>query len=302
MTYRTKIYFSGSGYNPHVKERLTATHVHRLFTHAFPKDVHEYLDYCDERGRTGQNIMVDSGAFSAWNVGKPVQLQELIEYYKDIIVRHPRHSFVFIALDVIPGERGRVATEPEIAAAVQESVANYKVMHQEFRGHTILPVYHSGEAKSLRNLYLSMTDYIAISANQDLAEGVRYRFMREAFVPGFKFHGLAATGNRMLTGIDWYSVDSSGWLMTAAMGAILLPLKGGLKPVQVSAQSPSVKQRGKHILTMAEAPWIEQYIESKGYSLHRLTQDHAARTCWNIDRWNEHPWVKNIAQPESLFE
>lgn len=301
MTFKTKMYFSGSMTHPHVVERLTMTNVHRLFTFAAPKEVHEYLHYCDQHGRYGQNIMIDSGAFTSWNIGKPVRLPDLIAYDKQVIARYPHHNFTFIALDVIPGERGRFATEPEIAKAVEQSIDNFKVMQQEFRGHTILPVFHSGEGKWLRDLYLSMTDHMALSANQGLSEALRYQWMRESFVPGIKFHGLAATGNRMLRGVDWYSVDSSGWLMVAAMGSILFPVGNGLRPLSVSDTAPTRKQHGKHIENMNEAPWIRDFIWSKGYDPDRLTTDYAARICWNIDQWNSPPWQKDIIPPEGLF-
>lgn len=296
----TILYFSGSMTHPHVVERLTSTGVHRLFTFAAPKEVHTYLDYCDKNQRKAR-IMLDSGAFTAWNIGKPVQLPDLIEYDLNLIQKYPHHEFVFIALDVIPGERGRMATEGEIAKAVDLSYQNFLTMRQALPNARVLPVYHSGENKQLRDAYLSLTDYICLSPNQNLSEGQRFAWTREAFVPGYKFHGLATTGNRMLSGVGFYSVDSSGWLMVAAMGHILFPIGKALRPLLVSNTSDGRKQYGKHLWTMPEAPWIRQFIESKGYDPDLLATDYAARICWNIDRWNEPPWEKDIVQPEGLF-
>lgn len=298
--HKTIMYFSGSMTHPHVVERLTMTGVHRLFTFAAPKEVHEYLHYCDQRGLKA-NIMIDSGAFTAWNIGKPVRLNELIEYDLSLIRRYPQHNFVFIALDVIPGSRGVMPTQGEINAAVEESYRNFLTMLQALPGQTVLPVYHSGEDRHIRDRYLSHVPYICLSMNQNLSEGQRLQWAREAMVPGYYFHGLAATGNRMLSQVDWYSVDSSGWLMVAAMGCILFPIGKGLRPLSVSDTAPTRKQHGKHIENMNEAPWIRDFIWSRGYDPDRLVTDYAARICWNIDQWNNPPWEKNVVPPEGLF-
>lgn len=297
----TVMYFSGSMTHPHVVERLTSTGVHRLFTFAAPKEVHEYLRYCDQHQRKAR-IMLDSGAFTAWNIGKPVQLKNLIDYDLDLIRRYPQHEFVFIALDVIPGERGRMATEGEIAKAVEQSYNNFLTMRQALPGARVLPVYHSGESRALRDAYLDLTDYVCLSPNQNLSEKQRFAWASEAIVPGFKFHGLATTGNRMMSHVDWYSVDSSGWLMVAAMGSILFPVGNGLRPVSVSDTAPTRKIAGQHIENMNEAPWIREYIWSRGYDPDRLTTDYAARICWNIDQWNSPPRQKDIVKPEGLFQ
>lgn len=298
--FQTKMYFSGSMTHPDVVERLTASGVHRLFTFAAPKEVHEYLHYCDQRQRKAR-IMLDSGAFTAWNIGKPVRLEDLIAYDRDLIQRYPHHEFVFIALDVIPGERGRMATQGEINEAVKQSYGNFITMQQALPGAKVLPVFHSGEDKGLRDAYLNLTDYICLSPNQNLTEKQRFEWAREVHVPGVKFHGLATTGNSMLSRVDWYSVDSSGWLMVAAMGSILYPVGNGLKPLSLSSTAPTAKDFGKHLSNMPEAPWIIQYIRSRGYNEETLATDYAQRICWNIDMWNSPPWQKEVRPVASLF-
>jgi hypothetical protein len=287
--------------HPAVVERLTSTNVHRLFTFAAPKEVHEYLRYCDQRGIRAR-IMLDSGAFTAWNIGKPVRLQDLIEYDLGLLKQYPQHQFVFIALDVIPGARGRTATEAEIGAAVEESYANFCTMLQALPGQYVLPVYHSGEQRRIRDRYLSHTKYLCLSMNQNLSEGERLRWAREAITPDAYYHGLAATGNAMLKTVDWYSVDSSGWLMTAAMGSILFPVGDELRPVSISSTAPSLKDDNKHIFNMGEGRWLVDFIRSRGYDEEILSTRYEARICWNIDMWNNPPWIKNPVQPIGLFE
>lgn len=295
------MYFSGSLAHARVVEHLTVNNVHRLFTFAFPKEVYGYLDYCDARQRKA-DIMLDSGAFTAWSLGKPVRLQELIDYDHKLIAKYPHHNFVFIALDVIPGERGRMATQVEIDAAVKQSYDNFLVMRDALRPATVLPVFHSGEHKELRDRYLQLTDYVCLSPNQNMTEQQRFRWAQDAIVPGYKFHGLATTGNKMLTYIDWYSVDSSSCLMVAALGSILFPVRNKLIPLSVSAQSPARKVQDQHITNLYEADWVVPLIRAAGYDEQELAVSYAARVCWNIDQWCNPPWKKAPAKLLGLFD
>lgn len=301
QVHDTIMYFSGRMDVDKVEDYLVDKQVHRLFTYAYPNDIHKYLARCQRRGKRAR-IMVDSGAFTAWSQGHPVRLQDLITYDTDLLRRYPDHDFIFIALDVIPGERGRMATQVEIDAAVRQSYDNFLVMRQSFPNARVLPVYHSGEDKRLRNAYLALTDYVCLSPNQNLSESQRFNWAQEVIVPGYKFHGLATTGNKMLSYIDWYSVDSSGWLMVAAMGSVLFPIGGRLKPLSVSSTAPTKKVQGQHIDNMYESPWIIERIRAMGYDEHQLATDYMARICFNIDRWNEIHWVKTPIQNAGLFD
>jgi hypothetical protein len=288
--------------HPEVVKRLVTTQVHRLFTFASPNEPAEYLRACESYGVRGK-LLIDSGAFTSWSLGKPVQLAQLLEYNLGLLRTFPHHDFKFIALDVIPGARGRMATQGEINAAVEESYRNFLTMQQALRGQTVLPVFHSGEDKFVRDRYMQHVNYLCLSPNQNLAEHQRLLWARESMVPDYYFHGLATTGNSMLSLIDWYSVDSSGWLMVAAMGNILMPVNGGLKPLSLSDTAPTRKIQGHHLSNMAEAEWIERYIRERGYDPATLATDYAARICWNIDMWNAAPWQKrDVAIPRGLFD
>lgn len=302
MFKKTKMYFSGSLSQPRVIEHLTANRVNRLFTFASPKETLKYLRYCEAHGRTAP-IMMDSGAFTAWSLGKPVRLQDLINYDLSLLRQHPSHEYVFIALDVIPGERGRMATESEISTAIKQSFDNYMTMREALHPATVLPVFHSGEEFWLRDRYLRETDYICLSPNQNMTEAMRFKWAREAAnVPGMRFHGLATTGNRMLKYIDWYSVDSSSCLMFAAMGSILMPVGDRLVPVAVSEQSSQRKVEGRHLSTMHESSYLIDMIEEQGYDAKKLAVDHAERVCWNIDQWIASPWIKEPYNQRGLFQ
>lgn len=301
MTHNTIVYFSGIGNHPKVFEKLITAEAHVLYTFADPNKVHKYLAACDAYGKKAR-VMIDSGAFTAWNIGKPVRVDDLIAYNRALLQRYPQHEFLFIALDMIPGERGRTATQDEIHAAVDESYQNFLHMQQSLPGSYVLPVYHSGEERSVRDRYLQHAPYICLSMNQNLMEKHRLKWAREAYVPGFYFHGLAATGNEILNQVDWYSVDSTGFLVDASFGTILIPIGNTLKPLSLSDVSPLRKTHGKHLTNMNERQFLLDYIHSRGYDEKALSEEHTERVCWNIEMWLLAPWKKNIIQPEGLFQ
>lgn len=296
-----KLYFSGS-VDHHVSDHLIVNNVHRLFTHAYPKEVFEYLNRADELGIRCR-IMMDSGAFTAWNIGKPVQLKDLIDYNDKVLAQYQdRHEFIFIALDVIPGSRDTPATQEDIANAEIESKANFDVMQQHFK-HTVMPVFHSGEDNSLRDHYLNLTDHMCLSMNQTWSERDRLEWAKRSFVPGNKFHGLAATGNKMVSQIGWYSVDSSSWVTVGSMGNILWPVPGAFRVLAVSHNSPNRHIAGQHIdtLTQVERDAALRYIEAMGFDLETLSKEYRERWRWNIYQWCRPPWDIKPQQPLDLF-
>ena len=277
----------------------------RLMSFAYPKQVLDVLDTAD-RMNVRTRCIIDSGAFTAWSVGKPVQLKDLMDH-NDWLIRTygDRHELIFIALDVIPGERGRFATSDEIHRAVEISIDNFKTMQQHYPKNYVLPVFHSGEDFSLRDLYLSMTDYICLSMDQGMSEGERLEWAKRAAVPGFKYHGLAATGNRMVTEVDWHSVDSSSWVTVGSMGGILWPQEGNrLRSLSISVESPQRHEVGKHYMTLTEIERKEadRFIEHYGFTAKRLATVPYARWKWNSLMWAITPWRKNPTRAIDLFE
>lgn len=300
--FDVKLYFSGS-VDHTVSEHMLAHNVHRLFTFAYPKEVFEYLDRADQLGMRC-NIMMDSGAFTAWSAGKPVTLAELIAYNDKILATYgARHNFVFIALDVIPGERGRFATQSEITAAVEQSKANFVVLQEHYKGQTIMPVYHSGEHVSLRNWYMDRTDYICLSMDQGMSENNRLEWAKRVAVDGYRYHGLAATGNKMATQIGWYSIDSSSWVTVGSMGSILWPIGEQFRVLAVSENSPARHTAGQHIktLTPIETELVRAYIVRLGFDPDTLATEYRERWRWNIHQWVNAPWRTRVQKPMDLF-
>src|SRR5574343_1959008 len=78
---KMRIYLSGV-MNQEVIEFCARRDAYRLLTYAYPKDCDNYIRFCREEGLKS-NIIVDSGAFTAWSKGKSVSLQRLSQFYDD---------------------------------------------------------------------------------------------------------------------------------------------------------------------------------------------------------------------------
>ncbi|UXO93771.1 queuosine tRNA-ribosyltransferase [Pseudanabaena phage Pan1] len=176
-------------------------------------------------------ILLDSGAFTAWNKGEKTTVDDVKrKYSKFIELADGLFDEIWgINLDVIPGERGRDPTPQELDEAVRVSDINYEILTKEF-GNIILPVFHQGESPERLAECVAQVDgkhdYICVSPRNDLAEGLRINWSRDAHGmlkdkwPHIRTHGLATTGNRMVRTVPWYSGDSAAWVQHGGYGMI----------------------------------------------------------------------------------
>lgn len=282
-------------------ERILELDGYRLCTFAYPKEAAVYLDIAESLGYRGK-IMIDSGAFTLWTSGKKIKLEKLVRYSQNLLDTYgDKHDFIFISLDVMPGKRGEDPTPQELKDSMKASYYNYIEYQAAMEKHTVIPVYHSGEPTVLRDMYLRHTDHICLSMNQAMGEKNRVAWASRVQIPGIKLHGLAATGNQMVRYIDWYSVDSAAWILTAAMGMIYWRNEDGLSILKISNQSPSNKDQNKHADSVTMTDAVREIIRNKGFDYEELAEDHRMRMMWNLETWYFNDWGKNPIHDVGLF-
>lgn len=103
----------------------------------FPKTM-ELVTYSPEY------LIMDSGAFSAWTVGEEIDIDAYIEWVKMNQKKFPRT--IAINLDVIPGERGRMATKEERNAGMRESIKNADYIRNAGVAN-VMEVFHQFEPR-----------------------------------------------------------------------------------------------------------------------------------------------------------
>lgn len=309
-----RYFFSGaSGIRASVLPEVAAVLQHRLLSmhETFKGNTKVWCEISHNKDCALKEIMLDSGAFTAFTKGKKVHLDDLIRIYDDTMRRiNPKIKIWLINLDVIPGSPGKVAEPKEIQAALDESDKNYKILKKKY-GPIVLPVYHQTESIDRLKEVASMNDYIGMGFRMDFAEKYRVKHAEDslAFAHSLKLkvHGLATTGYSMLSRTNFDSVDSASWLYAAAMGKVLvISEKRTIMVLPISAQSPLQKDLRGHYnsLTPEEQQYCLKRFKAGKCTLEQLQNDLSYRilfTAKELTEWLQEKKVSKIRSDGSLF-
>jgi hypothetical protein len=147
-------------------------------------------------------ILLDSGAYSAWNSGKKIDLDKYIDYIK----RNKDHIWRYICLDKL-GDN-------------EQSYQTYLEMRK--RGLKPVPVFHYlGDEKILEKYIEDKEEFIALGGTvpiknkSEVAEWVK---MICWMYPQSRFHLLGSSSRKILDHCDIESADSATWIIGAFMG------------------------------------------------------------------------------------
>lgn len=240
------------------------------------------------------NIMLDSGAFSAWYHEKPIDIRDYIAFVQE----HGERFYSIVCLDKIPGTKGVMARSPAaIEAAAKESHKNYEIMRKA--GIESIPVFHMGEDfKWLYRMlddgvpYIGISPYLKSKTNHitDWLDQVFSAISDEKGRPVCKTHGFGVTGHEIVRSYPWFSIDSTSWALSAGYGNVLMPRMMGrtidtadfIHPVQFNiserdtAGNNSMMHAGAHARKL-----IEAYFDSLGTSFTEVRNFQVARLVVN---------------------
>lgn len=309
-------YFSGTGISKKedtkemaglIPYRLLSCHgAYTSYGHTWARNVIEH-----EHSKEFNTLLLDSGAFTAWNQGHEMLLKDLMPVYYDFMMKYwtSVKEIYLINLDKIPGSPGRTADEAEIKECIEVSDRNYELLVKEF-GPRVMPVYHQGESEARLKECVKMSDYICVSPRNDLHESQRVKWSREVHSKlerSTKTHGLAATGLEMMTTVPWTSVDSATWIFKAGNGTITLCVNGKMVDIGISEKSPTRHFAGQHINTVHPMmkKVLQDRIEELGYSIENLMTDHNYRmtiTMKEVQHWVDNYYYLNFNESNTLFE
>jgi len=229
------------------------------------------------------NLMLDSGAFSAWSQKVTIDLDQYITF----CLKYARYIDYIINLDVIPAEFGRRPTKAEAEQSAKDGWRNYKYMLSKgIPYEKLIPVFHQGEdMKWLTRM--KKIPYIGLSPANDRTTSQKIQWLDECMnyvtdadgYPVNKWHGFAVTSLRLMLRYPWYSVDSTSWVITGRNGAVIVPqFRNGqydylINPfkIAVSNRSPSRKETGWHLSTFPKHTQkvILHYLDEKGFKIGR---------------------------------
>jgi hypothetical protein len=204
--YVMDFYFAGNP-NPIGRENIFNKE-NQLSTYADGKAEREII-------RTeGNKLMIDSGAFTAFNSGKVIRVEDYSDFIKRFTDKFKSHvkDLYFVNLDVINDAKG----------------SNKNLQYLEEKGNSVLPVltYQAPLADLTR--FLDNYDYILFGGlvgkkNEPLKAWLDFcfsRVMKKYKVTGKmpRIHLLGVTKEWALSRYPIYSSDSSSWLQAVKYG------------------------------------------------------------------------------------
>jgi hypothetical protein len=175
-------------------------------------------------------VMADSGAFSAFTIGRQISLHAYIAFLKNNAKLIDR----YVVLDSIAGSHGqREYREDLIDQASEQSYRNHQIMRDA--GLHPLAVLHQGESfRRLERYVREGETYLCLAPHKRVAY-TRSRtigWLDDCFSilndghekPRVKIYGLGLTALDLIWRYPWTSTDSSTWLTQSKVGQVPVPI------------------------------------------------------------------------------
>lgn len=232
--------------------------------------------YVNEMRAEHARIFLDSGAFSAFNLGVELNIAEYVGYIR-------------ANADIIRQEDGVVMAS--VLDGIGEAQKTYEnQIHMEYLGVRPLPCFHSGEDERYLEWYVQRYPYITLggmvgastSQLQLWLDRIWGRYLIDGSGrPKLKVHGFGITSIPLMERYPWYSCDSSSWIQSAAFGGIVDPKHG---PLNISEKSPAKHDALQHVSTLSpiEQDYVFKRLEDAGFTYARLSTIYESRAAYNL--------------------
>jgi hypothetical protein len=239
------------------------------------------------------NILLDSGAFSAFRRGVEIDINKYIDYCK----RHAHEVDAYVALDSLPGENGTMDhSQATIEKSANKSYENLQIM--KAAGLSPIPVFHQGERfewldRMLEDgeTYVGISPYLRSHQSEiiDWADKCYSRITDSKGRPYIKTHGFGVTSCNLCTRYPFYSTDSTSWSVGGGYGSILIPHYVNGKPdygrtpqtLKLSARKQD-QSGGFDGLPAAQQDVVRQAAQDAGVSMGELRNTFLGRWKLNV--------------------
>lgn len=222
-----------------------------------------------------RNILLDSGAFSAWTQKKSID----VYLYNQFIKTHGKLFTDWVSLDVIGDAQG--------------SYDNYMI--QKKAGLDVIPVFHPlFETDDWLEKYMKETDYIGLGgmAGKDVDRNAQRRRLEEVFHrlvsarPGtyYRTHGFGVGSANLTARYPWFTIDSSVIIQLAVRG--MINWRGRVFSVS-SREGIELKEHFYGLPTIDQAAFKEWLHEEFGKTVEDLAEDESLRYIVSIHQLSE---------------
>lgn len=247
------------------------------------------------------NIMLDSGAFSAWRKGEKISIRDYISFIK----KHRDQIEFYISLDIIPGE-GKPVSKRTTADCERSAKLSYENLQRMADADLRpIPVFHYGERMYwLERMIDEGWDYMGLASGHYAGIPVKRKWLDQCFRlicsktgPNIiRTHGFALSVITLIYDYPWYSVDSLTARALAIYGQILVPriLEGTKSEYDYTKQpyfvavsdGTSFSRRVVHInlfdASSATRRRIERFLSEEGFTVSDVRDSDIARSRLNV--------------------
>ncbi|RJQ27292.1 hypothetical protein C4577_01620 [Candidatus Parcubacteria bacterium] len=156
-----------------------------------------------------KKIFVDSGAFTVFNSGGIVDIDELASFIKE------REEYIsyYISLDVIADKEGF------------QSLKNWYYLKE--KGLNPIPVFHAGEEQEVMQQYAEHCNYICLGGMAGVSQNWKswIPFLTKTFqkYPNHQFHAMGVNDPKLAQRFPWKSCDALSWRSGSRFGQIITP-------------------------------------------------------------------------------
>lgn len=215
----------------------------RLVSFFYPR---EFRQWCEFTGDKPGHVILDSGAFSAWNNGHYIDFRHYIHFCQECIKMGADYNkeVRVVNLDVIPGTAGQTqallrfdsADENRNIINIAASQGYENLLRMRDAGITPIHVFHQGEDWQWLHKMACVTDYIGISPANDMPLFSRLQWMASVFeymqrnYIDVKTHGFAVWMLPVLKNLPFTSCDAATAVLLAAFGGCYYPEGGFAHP------------------------------------------------------------------------
>jgi hypothetical protein len=312
------LYFAGAWAGTCSSKEAGLGVTNKLCSFLYPDQLNSWLNVSLD---TPGKILIDSGAFSAWNKGKEVDFDTYIQYCKTALAdpRAKNKTIRVVNLDVIPGKKGETSNltksiKKEDKAIIEDAArAGYNnLLYFIENGITPIHVFHQGEDFKWLEKMVERTDYIGISPANDVGMDQKRLWIDRTFSflernkIDVKTHGFAVWSPSIILNYPWTSCDAATWRLLAAYGGIFYPVGGYANPD--FKQNPLCMAVSENRVSPDLLPFSKQLIEmisEDGYDFKKLQESWEGRSEINIryfiefEKWCNAQKAKINYQPRS---
>lgn len=172
-------------------------------------------------------LFLDSGAFSAWNSGKQIRVDD----YTDFVLENQDIFDIVASLDVIPGTKDKPLSIDEANASATAGWRNYgRMLRRGCDQSKLMPTFHNGDDfRWLEKMVSADLPYIGLATKIDKTTTQKREWLDSCmpFLSDCKsrLHGFAVTQLELVIEYPWYSIDGTWFYNAARFGTIDVPSK-----------------------------------------------------------------------------